>query len=810
MSYFTTTANNVPRYTCQTLLVLLCVFTSQVSLGQKKPKKDSTIINRLPRVNTTSSSLLSSYESPANQLKLVPPNVASMEQYGNLPINYSTGQLNYSLPLHTIAVDNTISIPIQLSYNNTGLKPDQVPTWVGNGWELSVGGNIVQYVKGNDDFSGNGLQFSGNRQRLQDYFTGNLSNTDRYYYSQGVDNGEIDSQFDIFSVNILGRTAKFYFDGSTVHFFNYQPWKVSFTNNQFTITDERGTKFVFALVLGSSGSFSDGFIYGNTDPFLVGTKTWYLSQIITAPGVLVNFSYSYDVQYQIDANHASYSRGATANAQGCSFRAGFEYVGQSSNVVVGQFVLSEIAWKGKRVTFETIPREDLQDPNGNKAKALSRIKVYDESNAVVRQVGFDYGYLNNANDRLQLNAVSVLDKSTGDKVQTFSFDYHAIPQNSSLSVPIPSLKVPGNYNPANHAVDHWGYFNGKSNTSKVPKARYAFPSANANTTLFGDADRAADGDFSRLGMLKRITYPTKGYTEIQYESNMVNFGTYTNIPFFMKEQRATTYTPFFDSGTKNCTTGSTTGQFTISQYITAAKINWHLVTDSPDDVSRFTLILENHGPQLLIQDYSQSLKNGELLTDLSPGTYTYTLEPGCVSQSGSANAEALFSVELPVSPVGGVDLSVGGNRVAKIIDYDPDTGSNERTITYQNSILLDEPYYISGIETGASYGGAFNPCISCGISNIVGENNVFGWDGFHVEYRQATELFGQDGANGKKVYTYDANVVLGGPISVSPYPAYQNLSWRSGSLNREETYQKQNNNFDLRNKIKISITLIQD
>ena len=714
-------------------LLIICLVSSNPAFAQKK---DTTIIRPIRPVNK-SSPLLSSYEAPANQLKLLPPNVASAEQYGNLPINYSTGQLNYSLPLHSISVDNALSIPIQLSYNNTGLKPEQIPTWVGNGWDLSVGGSIVQYVKGNDDFSGNGLQFGGNRQRLQDYFSGSLSNTDKYFYSKGVDNGELDSQFDIFSVNILGRTAKFYFEGNNVVFFNVQPWKVSFADGQFTITDERGTKYAFATSVGSSGSFSDGFYYGNTDPFLIGTKTWYLSGITTPSGVTVSFSYSFDIQYEINANHASYSRGAFVDNTGnCSFRAGFAYAGQSSNLTVGQYVLSEIAWKGKKVTFETTARNDLQDPNGNKAKALSAIKVYDESSTVVKQIGFDYGYLNaSTNDRLQLNAVSVLDNSTGGEVQTFAFDYHGLPQNSSLSVPIPSLKVPGGFNAVNHSVDHWGYFNGKANASKIPRARYPYPTASSNTTLFGDADRASDGDFSRLGMLKRITYPTKGYTDIQYEPNVVNFNTQNQTPFFLQEQYAANYTPFFDSGIRTCGNGPLTGQLTASQYISGARIKWRLATDSPDDVSRFTLTSDNYGT--LVQDYAQSLKTGEVLTDLPTGTYSYTLYPGCVSQSGSANAEASFTVETPVSPAGGIPLAVGGNRVAKIVDYDPVTGSNERTITYQDANLRDEPYYISTIETGAGYGGTLNPCVSCGTTYIVGENNVYSWDGFHVEYIRA-------------------------------------------------------------------------
>lgn len=777
-------------YLSASLVVFTFFAFAQSTKKDSLTKQDSTkIIKKYLPANIASSvasTLLSAYDAPNNLLKLTPPNVASMEQYGNLPINSSTGQLGYTLPLYTINVGDGLSIPLVLAHNNTGLKPDQVPSWVGNGWDMSVGGNIVQYIKGINDFGTGGLQTTNSE--LLNYVNGTTTGADKYAYSTRVVEGTKDSQYDIFSVNLLGRNTKFYFNGSTVVFLQYMPLKVDYnTSNQvFTVTDERAFVYTFALSITNSGSFSDGFITGNTDPFIASAITWYLTKITTPSGVEVLFNYTQDIAYEIAANHEAYKVGAEAtgaNSSICQYNYQFLNAAQSSNVIINQYLPSSIIWKGKQVVFDTSPRNDLVNENNLKAKVLSKIKVYDESNNLIKQIGFTYDYMN-SNDRLQLQSVGFLDNVNNVAVQTHSYEYYP----SSQAIPIPSLKIQGGFQPINYKIDHWGYYNGKNNSSKIPQANYSLVTS-SNSTNFGTANRASDGDASKAGMLKKINYPTNGYTEISYEPNTVNFSSYASIPFFMKSQHSVSYSTFFDSGIKDCSMGTVTGIFTVPQTIVAAKITWLLQTSSLEDQSSFQLSL-NNSPPYIINEYGQSLTTGEMITDLTPGTYYYTLYPGCVTQAASVVAQASFKIEQPVTPSGGIDLSVGGNRVTKVIDYDGTNTYNERTITYENANLLDIPFYVSTIEVGYGIGNLTNNCILCGTNYIVGENNVYAWDGFHVEYLKAIESMGINGANGKKVSQFQASTYVGGPITNSPYPSALNLSWRSGSLINDETYRK--------------------
>ncbi len=300
-------------------------------------------------------------------------------------------------------------------------------------------------------------------------------------------------------------------------------------------------------------------------------------------------------------------------------------------------------------------------------------------------------------------------------------------------------------------------------------------------------------------MLRKITYPTRGFTEIEYEPNKVNYSSYNEVPFFLKNQGSTSYTNFFTSSVAGCSNGTITGQISVSQAIAGAKITWTLETSSLDDNSTFTL-KPTGSSTYIVNDFSQPYKQGIQYTDLATGTYDYALYAGCVSMSGTPTAQAYFTIDKPNIPSGAIELQVGGNRVSRIIDYGSPSGTNDRYITYEQAALLAEPYYISSIEAGRAFGGGLNPCFSCGTKYFLGENNVYNWDGFHVEYLRVNELHGLNGINGKKIFNYTGNYFVGGPMQSSPFPSTFNLSWRSGNLANQETFDK-NDSFSLVQKI---------
>ena len=88
------------------------------------------------------------------QSELTPP--SSPESQGllrslNIKVNKGTGTAGVSIPLYTIAAAENVNIPIVLSYTCSGIKVQDLASWVGLGWNLSVGGKITRVIVDNDD-----------------------------------------------------------------------------------------------------------------------------------------------------------------------------------------------------------------------------------------------------------------------------------------------------------------------------------------------------------------------------------------------------------------------------------------------------------------------------------------------------------------------------------------------------------------------------------------------------------------------------------------------------------------------------------
>lgn len=78
------------------------------------------------------------------------PEAAMISRFGDIPIGYYTGTAIISIPIYVVK-DGDLQIPITLDYHSSGIKVDDQATWVGLGWNLSVGGQIVQEVRGKSD-----------------------------------------------------------------------------------------------------------------------------------------------------------------------------------------------------------------------------------------------------------------------------------------------------------------------------------------------------------------------------------------------------------------------------------------------------------------------------------------------------------------------------------------------------------------------------------------------------------------------------------------------------------------------------------
>lgn len=84
----------------------------------------------------------------AQQLTVHSPTVANLGLYGEIPVSHYTGTPQISIPLYEIR-GKQISVPVNLSYHPSGIRPEIHPGPLGLGWSLQAGGVISRTVRGN-------------------------------------------------------------------------------------------------------------------------------------------------------------------------------------------------------------------------------------------------------------------------------------------------------------------------------------------------------------------------------------------------------------------------------------------------------------------------------------------------------------------------------------------------------------------------------------------------------------------------------------------------------------------------------------
>lgn len=94
--------------------------------------------------------LFAQAQSPVTDAYLKSPNMASLGEYGEIPVSLYTGSVQVDIPMYTLVSGNH-SINMSLSYHGGGVRPDTHPGWVGMGWTLFAGGSITRVIGGLPD-----------------------------------------------------------------------------------------------------------------------------------------------------------------------------------------------------------------------------------------------------------------------------------------------------------------------------------------------------------------------------------------------------------------------------------------------------------------------------------------------------------------------------------------------------------------------------------------------------------------------------------------------------------------------------------
>ncbi len=615
---------------------------------------------------------------------IVPPSPTAYElgRFGEIPIGLFTGTPNVGVPICDFSVGN-LSIPIALDYSSNGIKVDQLATHVGLGWNLLAGGVITRTAHGGaDEERGDTHQrpSEDNNDYRSDPWLNYFQSVVKY---TGALPTSMDSEPDLFTFNFLGQTGKFTLDrDKKVLPLDNTPHQITLdlTTKHFTIIDGQGNTYYFEdterSLLQSTGP-------GGLQQGREMITSWFLSRIETPTNHTIYFTYE-DEDY-LYKNTLSETATAFTSANP-------DVQPACSNDRPNPPTLS-----GIRTHYLTLTGKRLQRISSNKAitgsivfsygqahpevenyELLTEIKKLNSEQQTIREATLAY---TNQNDRLFLESVAFRAPN-----HRYAFQYHNL-----TSVP----------KRLHMAKDHWGYYNGKRNTSLIPK----LPISDYHKVVFfkeffpNTADKSVDVSRAKAGLLKRITYPTKGYSELSYEGN-----DYNTTEKIEKEASAslsvkTKFTQQNDQDELIISNVARTGYYKLmflggynyqhcrpEQFPAEAdkKIFFRIEnrTNTQDDI----IYIDNiYGPKLgrgVLRVFRGRVDDGVYVRLLEGNTYRLRLDINYRCLYGDLSFEYAVGEQQTIR----VNKPLGGLRIATLANYDKD-GTPITAKTYQYASL---------------------------------------------------------------------------------------------------------------------------
>lgn len=484
------------------------------------------------------------------------PSVSGIMKNINIPVSKYNGTPNINIPIYTINLKG-YQYPISLSYNASGIKLDEESGLVGLGWNINLTGQIIHEVRNVDDigYFSSGTYFSSNTPEFINkipypnyqmyykikyfelcskpsedvdfinpapgfynpivYHIGRSCREDEIDYSnylshESTQNGFPEHEPDLYYLNVPGGYSSTFMlkkDGSLLEKKNTDS-KISLTRGtdgpkRFTywnVTDRDGTKYLFDK--------EETVGQGNSPQYI---NDWQLSEISTVNNEKIKFSYSKRFNVAI--------RNITgANEYTEMLRPGFPGPNRQDLLdlrSISQQRLDQITFPGGKIEITYSDRVDAEFDQ--RIDGLKIFAVEGSNYKLINTVQFQYDYFQRnfnslgfggfpqereikddwVNKRLKL--VSLV--SNGLK-HSFEYNENQLPQKNLFS------------------KDHWGYFNGKNNSTLIGREKYRLVQFGAFVDFdIEGADREADSLYNQCFILKKVVYPTGGSSEYEYETN---------------------------------------------------------------------------------------------------------------------------------------------------------------------------------------------------------------------------------------------------------------------------------------------------
>ncbi|WP_206022415.1 RHS repeat domain-containing protein [Pseudoflavitalea sp. G-6-1-2] len=632
------------------------------------------------------------------------------------------------MPLWEI-VTQSFQIPISLNYTGgNGIKLEEVSSWVGLGWGLVADFNVSRVVNGFQDDKYKGFL------DMTEIPVKNQANAGLY---QEFAKGERDSEPDFFSYSLPdGEQGSFVFDlADSVKLKEKKNIKISYSRdnnnliNAFTIIGANGNIYYFTSAEKTFSWLTDA--PPLSDPNYYATS-WYLTKMVNhnrTDSIVYEYSQdTYSITNEIPVSEYVSSGGELSRYSDTRYQASR---------------LSKIRFSKGAVEFipSTISRKDV----GCCTPFLDKILVKNNQGTLLRSIQFNYAYftvngnyavtdnINSTGIRLKLLSVVISPGGTGTgpglETKFEYFEDYRLPERNSK------------------ARDHWGYYNGKSNTTLEQKRTVKIKTLGGPWEIveLGQADRSPSFEYAKSYLLKKITYPTGGTADFTFEANTVK-----SNKLFKKEAVGASVIQAPGEMIKTITvTSASLQQVKITVRCLIADLD---ATLPPGQVVyRILFIRQSDNIEVQRLEY-YSLTNPASRANrsfyIAPGVYSVQLQVVVNTNDMFASFPYNYENETACN-----NCEVGGVRLKSIVNFDGIGQSLRKTYNYEDSTgvssgtlaVIPEYGYYQINDQGVPFGY---------VSTVTSSYPMTTTQGNTVGYGKVTESADAGYSNGKTEYYF--------------------------------------------------------
>ena len=465
---------------------------------------------------------------PANSVAQIKyqtnPEVATLGNYIMQPPDLSSGAMKREIDLFEIK-ENGLNYPVSLFYNFDGFKLNEEASSIGLGWGITED-VIIRVPKHIPDEQALFKKFEEFQQPLvAEHGPGNIPSIyfchDSYqvnpydYTANRLYYKVYDAQPDLYIYKFGKYSGRFIWVNNKAIFLEQTDLVVEKQLGDyvvdFLIKTPEGIEYRFKEA--DAVLNSDEATFTIPSPTNAPTETFRLTRYVSAWRLSsvknvntksqINFTYTTNasVSSTSAARKHSFTLSKVRQDGATGYNSSYELNSFLNATTHVANIVTEIESDHFKVKYTYTSRKDgLQN-------RLAFIELFNKQDQInpIRKILFEHNYFGDENSErtcwLKLKALEIM--GAGQKSK-YSFNY------------IDELSNSGSLNKDGLGIDHYGYYNGTSNTSLVPLSDIS--EYGLSTSLFPWANRNPDYYSAKKFALEQIIYPTGGYTGIGYES----------------------------------------------------------------------------------------------------------------------------------------------------------------------------------------------------------------------------------------------------------------------------------------------------